>query len=245
MSNLQNTSVPKYKRILLKIGGEAFAGPGGIGIVPHLAEEVAAKVKAVRQLGVQVAIVLGAGNWWRGRDGIAHGMDRTTADHIGMLATVMNALALRDAFERMGMGARVQTAIEIRSVAEPYIRLRAIRHLEKERVVILGAGTGNPYFTTDTAGALRAMEVGCNVLIKATKVDGVYDSDPRKNTNAQRYESLTYLEALNLKVGVIDSTAITLCMDNDMPILVLDLWQPNSLERAVLGEKIGTLIQGR
>ncbi len=245
MSNLQNTSVPKYKRILLKIDGEAFAGPGGIGIVPHLAEEVAAKVKAVRQLGVQVAIVLGAGNWWRGRDGIAHGMDRATADHIGMLATVMNALALRDAFERMGMGARVQTAIEIRSVAEPYIRLRAIRHLEKERVVILGAGTGNPYFTTDTAGALRAMEVGCNVLIKATKVDGVYDSDPRKNTNAQRYESLTYLEALNLKVGVIDSTAITLCMDNDMPILVLDLWQPNSLERAVLGEKIGTLIQGR
>ena len=243
--NTPNTSVPKYKRILLKIGGEAFAGPGGMGIVPHLAEVVAAKVKAVRQLGVQVAIVLGAGNWWRGRDGIAHGMDRSTADHIGMLATVMNALALRDAFERMGMAARVQTAIEIRSVAEPYIRLRAIRHLEKERIVILGAGTGNPYFTTDTAGALRAMEIGCNVLIKATKVDGVYDTDPRKNANAQRYETLTYLEALNMHVGVLDSTAITLCMENDLPIQVLDLWQPNSLERAALGEKIGTLIHGK
>jgi len=237
-------TVPKYKRVLLKIGGEAFAGPGGMGIVPQLAEEVAAKVRAVKDMGVQVAIVLGAGNWWRGKDGISHGMDRSTADHIGMLATVMNALALRDAFERMGMGARVQTAIEIRSVAEPYIRLRAIRHLEKDRVVILGAGTGNPYFTTDTAGALRAMEINCDVLIKATKVDGVYDSDPRSNPNAKRYETLTYLEALNMHVGVIDSTAITLCMENNMPILVLDLWQPSSLERAIGGERIGTLIYG-
>ena len=237
-------SVPKYKRVLLKIGGEAFAGPGGMGIVPQLAEEVAAKVRAVKQMGVQVAIVLGAGNWWRGKDGIAHGMDRSTADHIGMLATVMNALALRDAFERMGMSARVQTAIEIRSVAEPYIRLRAIRHMEKDRVVILGAGTGNPYFTTDTAGALRAMEIGCDVMIKATKVDGVYNVDPRTNATAQRYESLTYLDALNMHVGVLDSTAITLCMDNKMPIIVLDLWQPNSLERALTGEQIGTLIYG-
>jgi uridylate kinase len=169
-------------------------------------------------------------------------MDRTTADHIGMLATVMNALALRDAFERLGVEARVQTAIEIRSVAEPYIRLRAIRHLEKGRVVIIGAGTGNPYFTTDTAGALRAAETNCTILIKATKVDGVYDSDPRKDERAQRYESLTYLEALNQQVGVMDSTALTLCMENDLPILVLDLWQPNSLERAVLGERIGTII---
>lgn len=238
-------SVPKYKRVLLKIGGEAFAGPGGMGIVPQLAEEVAAKVRAVRQMGVQVAIVLGAGNWWRGKDGIAHGMDRSTADHIGMLATVMNALALRDAFERMGMAARVQTAIEIRSVAEPYIRLRAIRHLEKDRIVILGAGTGNPYFTTDTAGALRAMEIGCDVMIKATKVDGVYSADPRADASARRYQSLTYLEALNLHVGVLDSTAITLCMENNMPIIVLDLWQPNSLERAVCGEQIGTLIYGK
>lgn len=235
-------AVPKYKRVLLKIGGEAFAGPGGLGIVPQLAEEVAAKVRSVKELGVQVVIVLGAGNFWRGKDGIAHGMDRTTADHIGMLATVMNALALRDAFERLGVEARVQTAIEIRSVAEPYIRLRAIRHLEKGRVVIMGAGTGNPYFTTDTAGALRAAETGCDIMIKATKVDGVYDADPRKNETAQRYESLNYLDALNQKIGVMDSTAITLCMENDLPIMVLDLWQPNSLERAVLGEKIGTII---
>jgi uridylate kinase len=187
-------------------------------------------------------IVLGAGNFWRGKDGIAHGMDRTTADHIGMLATVMNSLALRDAFERLGMEARVQTAIEIRSVAEPYIRLRAIRHLEKGRVVIIGAGTGNPYFTTDTAGALRAAETNCDILIKATKVDGVYSADPRKDEGAQRYEFMTYLEALNQQVGVMDSTALTLCMDNNLPILVLNLWQPNSLERAVLGEKIGTMI---
>ena len=235
-------STVKYKRILLKLGGEAFAGPGGMGIQPVLAEELARKVQAVRDLGVQVAIVLGAGNFWRGKDGIALGMDRTTADHIGMLATVMNSLALRDAFERIGVSARVQTALEIRSVAEPYIRLRAIRHLEKDRVLILGAGTGNPYFTTDTAGALRAAEIGADVLIKATKVDGVYDSDPRKNADAQRYTSLTYLDALNQGLGVMDSTTITLCMDNKLPILVLDLWQENSLLRAVKGEKVGTII---
>jgi uridylate kinase len=233
---------PKYKRVLLKLGGEAFAGPGGMGIVPQLAREVAEKVQRVRDLGVQVAIVLGAGNWWRGKDGIALGMDRTTADHIGMLATVMNALALRDAFEQRGIGARVQTAIEIRSVAEPYIRLRAIRHLEKGLVVILGAGTGNPYFTTDTAGALRAMEINCDVLIKATKVDGVYDSDPRKNPGAQRYEGLSYLDALNKGVQVMDSTAITLCMENHLPIMVMDLWHEGSLERAVMGEPVGTII---
>ena len=235
-------AVPKYKRVLLKISGEALAGPGGMGIVSQLAEEVATKVKAVKELGVQTVIVLGGGNFWRGKDGISHGMDRTTADHIGMLATVMNSLALRDAFGRLGMEARVQTAIEIRSVAEPYIRLRAIRHLEKGRVVIIGGGTGNPYFTTDTAGALRASETDCDILIKATKVDGVYSSDPRKNDNAQRYEALTYLDALNQKVGVMDSTALTLCMENDLPIMVLDLWQPNSLERAILGEAIGTII---
>ncbi len=232
----------KYKRILLKLGGEAFAGPGGMGIQPALADDLARKILSVRELGVQVAIVLGAGNWWRGKDGIANGMDRTTADHIGMLATVMNSLALRDALERKGMSARVQTALEIRSVAEPYIRLRAIRHLEKERVLILGGGTGNPYFTTDTAGALRAAEVNADVLIKATKVDGVYDSDPRKNATAQRYEKLTYLDALNQQVGVMDSTAITLCMENNLPILVLDLWQENSLVRAMKGESVGTTI---
>lgn len=233
---------PKYRRVLLKLGGEAFAGPGGLGIVPQLAVEVAEKVQRVRELGVQVAIVLGAGNWWRGKDGIALGMDRTTADHIGMLATVMNALALRDAFEQRGVGARVQTAIEIRSVAEPYIRLRAIRHLEKGLVVILGAGTGNPYFTTDTAGALRAMEINCDILIKATKVDGVYDVDPRKNPGARRFERLSYLDALNMGVQVMDSTAITLCMENKLPIMVMDLWQAGSLERAVLGDSVGTII---
>lgn len=233
---------PKYKRILLKMGGESLAGQGGLGIQPNLATDVAEKVKAVRQLGVEVAVVLGAGNWWRGRDGIAHGMDRSTADHIGMLATVMNALALRDAFERVNVPARVQTAIEIRSVAEPYIRLRAIRQLEKGMVVIMGAGTGNPYFTTDTAGALRAMEIGAQILIKATKVDGVYDSDPMKNPNAQRFESLTYLDALNRGLTVMDNTALTLCMDNAMPIMVLDLWQTDALVRAVMGESVGTLI---
>ncbi len=240
-----NMSQLKYKRILLKLGGEAFAGPGGTGIQPSLAEELARKVKAVREMGVQVALVLGAGNWWRGKDGLAHGMDRTTADHIGMLATVMNSLALRDAFERIGLAARVQTALEIRSVAEPYIRLRAIRHLEKDRVLILGGGTGNPYFTTDTAGALRAAEIGAELFIKATKVDGVYDTDPRKNAAARRFEHMSYLEALNQKVGVMDSTAITLCMDNNLPILVLDLWQERSLVRALLGEAVGTTISSK
>jgi len=193
---------------------------------------------------VQVAIVLGAGNLWRGKDGLAHGMERATADHMGIIATVMNALALQDALERIGLTTRVQTAITMQSIAEPYIRLRAIRHLEKDRVVIIGGGTGNPYFTTDTAAALRAMEIGCDVLIKATKVDAVYHEDPRINPQAKRFESLSYIEALNLRVGVMDSTAISLCMDNEMPILVLDLWQPNGLERAVMGEPIGTLIHG-
>jgi uridylate kinase len=235
-------AVPKYKRVLLKLGGEALAGPGGYGISPHMAEEVAAKVKAVRDHDVEVVLVLGAGNIWRGKDGLAHGMERATADHIGMLATVMNSLALRDALERVGLATRVQTAIEMSSVAEPYIRLRAIRHLEKGRVVIIGAGTGNPYFTTDTAAALRAMEVNAEVLIKATKVDAVYEEDPLINPSARRFEHLTYIDALNMRVGVLDSTAISLCMDNDLPIMVVDLWQPNSIERAVMGESIGTVI---
>jgi uridylate kinase len=235
-------AIPKYRRVLFKLGGEALAGQGGFGISPHMAEEVAAKIKTVRNHDIEIAIVLGAGNLWRGKDGLAHGMERATADHMGMIATVMNALALQDALERMGMTTRVQTAIEMRAIAEPYIRLRAIRHLEKGRVVIIGGGTGNPYFTTDTAAALRAMEVGADVLVKATKVDAVYSADPRTNPDAQRFERLTYIDALNLRVGVLDSTAISLCMDNDMPIIVIDLWQPNSLERAVLGEPIGTVI---
>lgn len=235
-------TVPKYKRVLLKLGGEALAGPGGFGISPHMAEEVAVKIKAVRNHDVEIVLVLGAGNLWRGKDGLAHGMERATADHMGMLATVMNSLALRDALERIGVATRVQTAIEMRSVAEPYIRLRAIRHLEKGRVVIVGAGTGNPYFTTDTAAALRAMEVNAEVLIKATKVDAVYEEDPLVNPAARRFEHLTYIDALNIRVGVLDSTAISLCMDNDLPIFVVDLWQPNSIERAVMGESIGTVI---
>ena len=235
-------TVPKYKRVLFKLGGEALAGQGGFGISPHMAEDVAAKIKSVKNHDVEVALVLGAGNLWRGKDGLAHGMERATADHMGMIATIMNALALQDALERQGMATRVQTAIEMRAVAEPYIRLRAIRHLEKGRIVIIGGGTGNPYFTTDTAAALRAMEVGADVLVKATKVDAVYSADPRTNPDAQRFEHLTYIDALNMRVGVLDSTAISLCMDNDMPIIVSDLWQPNSLERAVLGETIGTMI---
>lgn len=232
----------KYKRVLLKLGGEALAGPGGFGISPHMAEEVAAKVSAIRNLEIEVAIVLGAGNIWRGRDGLEHGMDRATADHMGMLATVMNALALADALERTGITTRVQTAIEMRAFAEPYIRLRAIRHLEKGRVVIIGGGTGNPYFTTDTAAALRAMEIDADLLIKATKVDGVYTEDPHENPDAKRFDALSYMEALELRVGVMDATAISLCMENDLPILVLNLWQPHSLERALAGEDIGTLI---
>jgi uridylate kinase len=232
----------KYKRILLKLGGEALASPGGYGISPHMAEEVAAKISALRDLEAEVAIVLGAGNIWRGKDGLVHGMDRATADHMGMLATVMNALALADALERMGVTTRVQTAIEMRALAEPYIRLRAIRHLEKGRIVIIGGGTGNPYFTTDTAAALRAMEIDADLLIKATKVDGVYSEDPHENPDAERFDRLTYMNALEMRVGVMDATAISLCMENDLPILVLNLWQPHSLERALKGEALGTLI---
>jgi len=191
---------------------------------------------------VEIALVVGAGNLWRGKEGIDHGMDRATADHMGMLATVMNALALRDALEQLGVVTRVQTAVEMRNVAEPYIRLRALRHLEKDRVVIFGAGTGNPYFTTDSAGALRALEINADVLIKATKGAAGYDDDPHVNPNAKRYSRLSYIEALNMKIGVIDSTAISLCMDNQLPIVVVDLWQAASIERVVLGESLVTLI---
>jgi uridylate kinase len=235
-------SLANYHRILLKVGGEALAGPEGFGIDPNRADSLAAVVKSVREHGVEVAIVLGAGNLWRGRDGLLHGMERATADHMGMLATVMNALALADALGRIGLETRVQTAIEMRAVAEPYIRGRAIRHLEKGRVVILGAGTGNPYFTTDTAAALRAMEIDAELLIKATKVDGVYDQDPIIHPDAHRFDRLNYIEALNLGVKVLDSTAISLCMDNHMPIIVLNLWHDDSIVQAVLGNAVGTLI---
>lgn len=235
-------STAKYRRVLLKIGGESLAEPNGFGISPHMAEEVAAKIQTVHNLETEIAIVLGAGNIWRGRDGLAHGMDRATADHMGMLATVMNALALADALERLGSTIRVQTAIEMRAIAEPYIRLRTIRHLEKGRIVIIGGGTGNPYFTTDTAAALRAMEIDADLLIKATKVDGVYAEDPHENPDAERFGHLAYMKALEMRVGVMDATAISLCMENDLPIIVLNMWQPHGLEQAVLGEPIGTLI---
>ena len=235
-------SAISYRRVMLKLGGEALAGPQGFGIDPDRAAQVAAKIQAIKELDVEVAVVLGAGNIWRGQIGMAHGMERATADHMGMLATVINALALADALERIGMVPRVQTAIEMRAISEPYIRLRAIRHLEKGRVLILGAGTGNPYFTTDTAAALRAMEIDADLLVKATKVDGVYAEDPMVNPQATRFEHLTYIDALNLGVKVLDSTAISLCMDNHLPIVVLDLWQPEALQSAIQGEPVGTVI---
>lgn len=234
--------VISYRRVLLKLGGEALAGPDGFGVDVDMATQVATKVKKLKENDVEVAIVLGAGNIWRGKIGLDEGMERATADHMGMLATVINALALGDALERIGVPTRVQTAIEMRAVAEPYIRLRAIRHLEKGRVVILGAGTGNPYFTTDTAAALRAMEIDADLLVKATKVDGVYAEDPLINPQARRFDHMTYIQALNLRVGVLDSTAISLCMDNHLPILVLDLWQPEALQKAILGQQVGTSI---
>lgn len=232
----------RFQRILLKMGGEALAGPDGYGINPERAEHVANTIKDLCDLGVQVGIVIGAGNLWRGQEGVAYGMERSTADHMGMIATIMNALALQDALERRGLATRVQTAIEMRSIAEPYIRLRAIRHLEKGRVVIMGGGTGNPYFTTDTAGALRAMEVGAEVLIKATKVDAVYDDDPKLNPDAKRLERLSYIEALNMRLRFMDSTALSLCMENSLPIVVLNLWKDNSIKQLLLGDQIGTEI---
>jgi uridylate kinase len=235
-------SALRYRRILLKLSGEALAGENGFGIDPHEADKVVVQIRKLRDLGVEVALVIGGGNMWRGLDGLAHGMERATADHMGMLATVMNALALADALRRAGIDPRVMTAITMTAVAEPYIRGRAIRHLEKGRTILLAAGTGNPFFTTDTAAALRAVEINAEVLIKATKVDGVYDKDPKRHPDAKRYERLSYNDALVSRLGVMDSTAFSLCMDNDMPIIVLDLWKPGNLERAVLGQPVGTLV---
>jgi uridylate kinase len=232
----------RYRRVLLKMGGEALAGPEGFGIDPTRAADVASVVKDVYDLGVEVALVIGAGNLWRGSAGTSQGMERSTADHMGMIATVMNALALQDALQRIGIVTRVQTAIEMRSVAEPYIRLRAIRHLEKGRVVIIAGGTGNPYFTTDSAGALRAMELGADVLIKATKVDGIYAEDPNKNPEARRFDHISYLNFLSMRLRVMDTTAVSLCMENNMPIVVLNFWQKDSVKRLLLGEAVGTTI---
>jgi uridylate kinase len=242
VKELEARQTPRYKRILLKLSGEALSGEGGSGIDPDQAAFIAKRVKAVYDLGVQIGVVIGAGNLWRGKTGVDRGMDQSTADHMGMIATVMNAIALRDALEREGVVTRVQTAIEMNKVAEPYIRLRAVRHLEKGRVVIIAGGTGNPYFTTDTASALRAMEIDAEVIIKATKVDGIYDSDPKKNPNAKRFERLTFQEAIERRLEVMDSTAFTLCRDNNQPILVCNFWQVGALESAVMGEPIGTLV---
>jgi uridylate kinase len=231
----------KYKRIL-KLSGEALAGPDGSGIDPYQSEYIAKRVVEVHEMGVELAIVIGAGNLWRGRRGLERGMDRSTADYMGMLGTIMNALMLMDAIERAGVVTRVQTAIEMRQVAEPYIRRRAIRHLEKHRVVILGGGTGNPFFSTDTAAALRAVEIGAEVVIKATKVDGVYDSDPQTNPEAKRFDHLTYIQTLNLRLEVMDSTAVTVCMENNLPIMVLDFWNEDALRRVLYGDSIGTLV---
>lgn len=231
---------PKYKRVMLKISGEALAGDKKVGIDQDVLNNISEKIAEALKMGAEIAIVVGGGNFWRGRSG--EGMDRTTADHMGMLATVINALALQDALESKGIETRVQTAIEMRQIAEPYIRRRAVRHLEKKRVVIFACGTGNPFFSTDTAAALRAAEIDAEVILLAKKVDGVYDSDPVKNPDAKKFDSLEYIEVLNRGLGVMDSTATSLCMDNNIPILVFGLDDPENILRVLRGENIGTIV---
>ncbi|MEW6423624.1 MAG: UMP kinase [Bacillota bacterium] len=238
------SETPKYKRVVLKLSGEALAGGQGFGIDPDVVKSIARQIEEVVQLGVQMAIVVGGGNIWRGLAGSAKGMDRATADYMGMLATVINALALQDALEKEGIISRVQTAIEMRAVAEPYIRRRAIRHLEKGRVVIFAGGTGNPYFSTDTTAALRAAEIEAEVILMAKRVGGVYDDDPLKNPNAKRFTSLTYIDLLNKGLAVMDSTATSLCMDNRIPVVVFNVNEVGNIRRAVLGESIGTYVGG-
>ena len=235
---------PCYKRILLKLSGEALAGQQGYGIDPDIIRGIAKEIREVVDLGLEIAIVIGGGNIFRGLAASSAGMDRASADYMGMLATVMNSLALQDALEKAGVITRVQSAIEMQAIAEPYIRRRAVRHLEKGRVVIFGAGTGNPFFTTDTAASLRAVEIGAEIILKATKVDGVYNADPNKDKNAVKYDQLTYLDVLKQGLEVMDSTATSLCMDNNLPILVFDLTSTGNIKRVVCGEQIGTLVRG-
>ena len=232
----------KYKRILLKLSGEALGGETGIGIDAMAVSDMANQVKEVRDLGVEVVVVIGGGNIFRGLQGSERGIERATGDYMGMLATVINSLALQDRLEKLGVATRVQSAINMSQVAEPFIRRRAMRHLEQGRVVIFGGGTGNPFFSTDTAAALRAAEIGADVILKATKVDGIYDSDPKKNPKAKRYSQITYHEALLKQLKVMDSTAFSLCMDNKMPIIVFDVFKPHNLRKVILGEKVGTLV---
>ena len=235
---------PQYRRILLKLSGEVLTGEGDYGIDPVVIRQVAHEIKEVKNLGVDVAIVIGGGNIFRGMAASSKGMDRASADYMGMLATVMNGIALQDALEKIDVQTRVQTAIEMREVAEPYIRRRAIRHLEKGRVVIFAGGTGNPYFTTDTTASLRAMEIGADVILKATKVDGVYDQDPLLHKGARKFEELTYLDVLKKRLKVMDATAISLCMDNRIPIVVFNLKKRGNVKRVVLGERVGTKVRG-
>jgi uridylate kinase len=235
---------PRYKRIVLKISGEILTGDRGYGIDPEVIRQIAQEIKDVVGLGVEIAIVIGGGNIFRGVAASSKGMDRATADYMGMLATVLNGLALQDALEKMDVHTRLQTAIEMREIAEPYIRRRAIRHLEKGRVVIFAAGTGNPFFTTDTTASLRATEIGAEVILKATKVDGIYDADPVLNKGAQKYKELTYLDVLKKQLKVMDATAISLCMDQHIPIIVFSLKERGNIERVILGEKVGTEVRG-
>ena len=242
---MEKTHSLKYKRVLLKLSGEALMGEREFGIDPATVENIARQLKRIVESGIQVAVVVGGGNIWRGAAAEARGMDRATADYAGMLATMINALALQDALEKEGVLTRTQSAITIQAVAEPYIRRRAIRHLDKGRVVIFAAGTGNPYMTTDTAAALRAIEIGADILLMAkNNVDGVYDADPLVNAEAKRFDKLTYLDALKMRLEVMDSTALSLCMDNKLPIIVFDLRAPRSLERVAAGELMGTLVHG-
>jgi uridylate kinase len=238
----KNRRSEPYKKILLKLSGEALAGNEGYGIDTDVLNVMAAEIKEIHEAGVQISIVIGGGNIFRGLKGATKGMDRASADYMGMLATMLNCLALQDALEQQGVHTRVQSAIEMRELAEPYIRRKAVRHLEKHRVVIFGAGTGNPYFTTDTTAALRAMEVGSEVVLKATKVDGVYDADPKLKPDAKRFEQVTYLDVLQRGLKVMDSTAISLCMDNQLPIIVFDLHHAGNLKRVVEGQPVGTLV---
>jgi uridylate kinase len=234
--------MPGYQRILLKLSGEALAGDRGYGIDPDTLQSIAAECKAVSKLGVQLSVVIGGGNVFRGVAGASAGMDRSTADYMGMLATAMNCLALQDALEKMGVQTRVQSAIAMQQIAEPYIRRKAVRHLEKGRVVIFACGTGNPFFSTDTAAALRAAEIGAEVILKATKVDGIYDADPRKVPTAKRFDTITHMDALQRRLQVMDSTALSLCMDNKLPIVVFDMHQAGNILRVVQGERVGTLV---
>ncbi|CAM3422101.1 UMP kinase [Cytobacillus oceanisediminis] len=239
-------SSPKYKRVVLKLSGEALAGEQGFGINPSVIKSIAVQVKDLAELGVEVAVVVGGGNIWRGKIGEEMGMDRANADYMGMLATVMNSLALQDSLENIGVETRVQTSIEMRQVAEPYIRRRAIRHLEKKRVVIFAAGTGNPYFSTDTTAALRAAEIEAEVILMAkNNVDGVYSADPRIDKNAKKYDELSYLDVLKEGLAVMDSTASSLCMDNNIPLIVFSIMEEGNINRAVLGETIGTIVRGK